>query len=48
MELIDSRIVWQGKWRVRVDMFRLDDGRLYERGAIDHPGAVVLVPLLAG
>lgn len=48
MELIDSRIVWQGKWRLRVDTFRLDDGRLYERGAIDHPGAVVLVPLLAG
>lgn len=48
MELIDSRIVWQGKWRVRVDTFRLADGRLYERGAIDHPGAVVMVPLLAG
>ena len=46
MELLDSRIVWQGKWRVRVDTFRLADGRLYERGAIDHPGAVVLVPLL--
>lgn len=46
MEEIDSRIVWQGKWRVRVDTFRLADGRLYERGAIDHPGAVVLVPLV--
>ena len=48
MEPIDSRIVWQGKWRVLVETFRLADGRLYERGAIDHPGAVVLVPLLAG
>ncbi len=48
MELLDSRIVWQGKWRLRVDTFRLADGCLYERGAIDHPGAVVLVPLLAG
>ena len=46
MELLDSRIVWQGKWRLRVDSFRLADGRLYERGAIDHPGAVVLVPLV--
>lgn len=43
-----SRIVWEGKWRVRVDTFRLADGRLYERGVIDHPGAVVLVPLLPG
>lgn len=46
MEHLDSRVVWEGKWRVRVDTFRLADGRLYERGAIDHPGAVVLVPLL--
>ena len=43
-----SRIVWQGKWRLRVDSFRLADGQLYERGVIDHPGAVVLVPLLPG
>lgn len=43
-----SRIVWQGKWRLRVDSFRLADGRLYERGFIDHPGAVVVVPLLPG
>ena len=43
-----SRIVWQGKWRLRVDSFRLAHGRLYERGFIDHPGAVVVVPLLPG
>ncbi len=48
MQLQQSRIVWEGKWRVRVDTFRLADGRLYERGVIDHPGAVVLVPLLRG
>jgi ADP-ribose pyrophosphatase len=48
MEHLRSRIVWEGKWRVRVDTFRLEDGRLYERGAIEHPGAVVLVPLLPG
>jgi ADP-ribose pyrophosphatase len=47
MELSQSRIVWEGKWRVRVDTFRLADGRLYERGLIEHPGAVVLVPLIA-
>lgn len=43
-----SRIVWEGKWRVRVDTFRLADGHPYERGVIEHPGAVVLVPLLPG
>lgn len=48
MNLEQSRIVWQGKWRLRVDSFRLADGRLYERGVIDHPGAVVLLPLLPG
>lgn len=46
MEHLQSRIVWEGKWRVRVDTFRLAGGALYERGAIEHPGAVVLVPLL--
>ena len=46
MELLQSRIVWDGKWRVRVDTFRLPDGRPYERGAIEHPGAVVLVPVV--
>lgn len=48
MEFLQSRIVWDGKWRVRVDTFRLADGRQYERGAIEHPGAVVLVPLVVG
>ena len=48
MDLQQSRIVWEGKWRVRVYTFRLADGRLYERGVIDHPGAVVIVPLLPG
>jgi len=48
MELLRSRIVWEGKWRLRVDTFRLDDGALYERGAIEHPGAVVLIPLAPG
>ena len=48
MDLQQSRIVWQGKWRLRVDTFRLADGRVYERGVIVHPGAVVIVPLLPG
>jgi ADP-ribose pyrophosphatase len=48
MELLDTRIVWEGKWRVRVDTFRLAGGQRYERGAIEHPGAVVLAPVRPG
>lgn len=47
MKLLNSRVVWNGKWRVRVDTFQLPDGSRYERGAVEHPGAVVLAPLLA-
>lgn len=46
MELLNSRIVWEGKWRVRVDAFGLPNGTVYERGAIEHPGAVVIAPLM--
>ncbi len=46
MKLLQSRTVWEGKWRVRVDTFRQDDGTQYERGIIEHPGAVVMVPLV--
>ena len=39
---------WQGKsWRLRVERRTLPDGSLVERGFIDHPGAVVLVPVRA-
>lgn len=48
MNWLQSRIVWEGKWRLRVDSFRLPDGQLYERGRIEHPGAVVLVPIVPG
>jgi ADP-ribose pyrophosphatase len=47
MELLQSRIVWEGKWRLRVESFRLPDGRPFERGFIEHPGAVVVLPLVA-
>lgn len=48
MRLVQSRIVWEGKWRLRVETLRLADGRLLERGAVEHPGAVVIAPLLPG
>lgn len=41
-----SRVVWEGKWRLRIDTYALPDGGRYERGIIEHPGAVVIVPLL--
>lgn len=41
-----SHIVWQSRsWRLRVDTLVLPDGNTLERGIIEHPGAVVLVPL---
>lgn len=41
-----SRIVWQGaSWRLRAEALPLPDGSTLERAFIEHPGAVVLVPL---
>lgn len=40
------RTVWQGKsWSFDVETVTLPDGQTLERGIIDHPGAVVLVPV---
>lgn len=46
MEILESRIIWDGKWRVRVNTVRTDDGADYERAMVEHPGAVVLAPLV--
>lgn len=41
-----SRIAWQGAaWHLRVETIPLPDGHTLERGIIEHPGSVVLVPL---
>lgn len=42
-----SRQIWQQDdgWRLRLDRLQLANGRFIEKGAIEHPGAVVLVPL---
>ena len=43
-----SHIAWQGSsWRLRVDQVTLPGGYTFERGIVEHPGAVVLVPLVA-
>lgn len=42
-----SRIEWAGaSWRLRVYEVRGRDGSAVEKGFIEHPGAVVLLPLL--
>ena len=41
-----SRVAWQGSsWRLRIASILLPDGSSIEKGIIEHPGAVVLVPL---
>lgn len=44
---IHSKPLWQqgDGWRLRLDTLQLPNGRTLEKGAIEHPGAVVLVPV---
>ena len=43
----NTSIAWQGRsWSLRVDQFQTPDGQETETAYIDHPGAVVLVPLV--
>lgn len=45
-----STIAWQkaGSWRLRVETAVLPDNTIQQRAFIEHPGAVVLVPLQDG
>lgn len=46
-QLIGPRPIWQGRsWRLLVERVALPDGSAVERGMVDHPGSVVLIPLL--
>lgn len=46
MKAIQSQVLWRGaSWRLLVNSVLLPDGSTVERGSIEHPGAVVLVPL---
>lgn len=46
-ERIESKRVFEGKMiSVRVDRVRLPDGKESTREVVDHPGAVVIVPVL--
>jgi ADP-ribose pyrophosphatase len=48
-EQTSSKVIWQGSsWRmVEVDV-PLTDGSIHRKGVIEHPGAVVLVPVQDG
>jgi ADP-ribose pyrophosphatase len=42
----NKRVQWQGRsWRLLVERVEKDDGQSVERGLIDHPGSVVMVPV---
>ncbi|MCP5098461.1 MAG: NUDIX hydrolase [Chloroflexi bacterium] len=48
MKQKDKKLVWAGSsWQLYEEIIELDDGSTMARGQIDHPGAVVLVPLLS-
>ena len=41
-----SRIEWLGSsWRLRVDEWQTPEGQSYEKGVVEHPGSVVVLPL---
>lgn len=41
-----SRVEWQGdSWRLQVVSLALPDGTTAEKGVIEHPGSVVIVPM---
>ncbi len=44
---IASKPLWQqdDSWRLRLDTLQLPNGRTVSKAAVEHPGAVVLVPL---
>jgi ADP-ribose pyrophosphatase len=43
----DKKLIWAGSsWQLYEQTIEFDDGSTMARGQIDHPGAVVLVPLL--
>jgi ADP-ribose pyrophosphatase len=45
-DMARSRTAWQGRsWRFRVLEYLRPDGSVKERGVIDHPGSVVIVPI---
>lgn len=46
MKVKQSKVAWEGNsWRLRVDTLVAADGTELDKGFIEHPGAVVLIPV---
>lgn len=46
MKVKQSKMVWEGdSWRLRVDTLVTSDGTELDKGFVEHPGAVVLIPV---
>ena len=46
MKVKQSKVAWEGDaWRLRVDTLIAPDGTAFDKGFIEHPGAVVLIPV---
>ena len=44
-DTVETRVAWEGRsWRLNVLSYLLPDGTVKERGVIDHPGSVLIVP----
>jgi ADP-ribose pyrophosphatase len=42
-----SQIAWVGpSWRFRIDTYLQPDGSMEEKGVVEHPGSVVLAPMM--
>lgn len=44
---VSGKTIWQkeASWRLDEETWRLENGRLVQKGIVQHPGSVVLVPL---
>jgi ADP-ribose pyrophosphatase len=46
MKVKQSKMIWEGDaWRLRVDTLVAPDGTELDKGFVEHPGAVVLIPV---
>jgi ADP-ribose pyrophosphatase len=46
MDTLQQTILWDGKWQFRLDKVRLANGYEMDLALIEHPGSVVLVPMI--
>ncbi len=46
MDTLQKTVLWDGKWQFRLDRVRLESGYEMDLALIEHPGSVVLVPMV--